>query len=122
MVGCDPADVAAHGLSLATVAELRTAINLQCGIIGSLNGPAWRGAQSPPSATPGHGQGCPPPAQAAQGPIQPGLESLQGWGTHSSLGNLCLTSNINLPSSSLKPFPLVLSLSDHVKSQSPSFL
>jgi len=24
--------------------------------------------------------GCPPPAQAAQGPTQPGLECLQGWG------------------------------------------
>jgi len=29
--------------------------------------------------------GCPPPTQAAQGPVQPGLEHLQGWGTHSSL-------------------------------------
>jgi len=27
-------------------------------------------------------------AQAAQGPIQPGLEHLQGWGTHSS-GQQC---------------------------------
>ena len=35
-----------------------------------------------------HGQGCPPPAQAAQGPIQPGLERLQGWGTTASLGIL----------------------------------
>jgi len=26
--------------------------------------------------------GCNPPAEAAQGPIQPGLELLQGWGTH----------------------------------------
>jgi len=34
----------------------------------------------------GHGQGCPPPAQAAQGPIQPGLECLQGWGTTAYLG------------------------------------
>jgi len=25
--------------------------------------------------------------QATQGPIQPGLECLQGWGTHSSLGS-----------------------------------
>ena len=29
------------------------------------------------------GQGCLPPAQASQGSIQPGLEHLQGWGTHS---------------------------------------
>ena len=28
-------------------------------------------------------QDCPPPAQAAQGLIQPGLEHLQGWGIHS---------------------------------------
>ena len=28
-----------------------------------------------------------PPAQAAQGPIQPGLEHLQGWGTTDSLGS-----------------------------------
>jgi len=35
------------------------------------------GSQSPPSPNHCHGQGCPPPAQAAQGPIQPGLERLQ---------------------------------------------
>ena len=28
------------------------------------------------------GQGCHVPAQVAQGPIQPGLEHLQGWGIH----------------------------------------
>jgi len=50
------------------------------------------------------------------------------------LGNLCqcfttlmvknffLISNLNLPSSSLDPFPLVLSLHTLVKSPSPSFL
>jgi len=32
-----------------------------------------------------HGQGCHPPAQAAQGPIQPGLEHLRGWGTAAPL-------------------------------------
>ena len=42
----------------------------------------WRGPQRPPSPTPCHEQGCPPPDQAAQGPIQPGLGHLQGWGTH----------------------------------------
>jgi len=31
--------------------------------------------------------GLPPPAQAARGPIQPGLECLQGWGTTASLGS-----------------------------------
>jgi len=29
---------------------------------------------------------CPPPAQ---GPIQPGLERLWGWGVHSLSGQLC---------------------------------
>jgi len=65
--------------------------------------------------------------------IQPGLEHLQGWGICSS-GQLCqclttiwvkdffLTSSLNLLSFSLKPFHLVLTLSDHVKSQSPCCL
>ena len=30
-----------------------------------------------------------PPAQAAQGPIQPCPEHLQGWSTTASLGSLC---------------------------------
>ena len=68
-------------------------------------------------------QGRQPPDQAAQSHIQPGLECLQGWGIHSLLGqpvqcvttlwvkNLFLISNLNFPCLSLKPFPLVLSLS-----------
>ena len=40
-------------------------------------------------ATPFYGQGYHPAAQAAQGPIQPGLEYLQGWGIHSFSGQLC---------------------------------
>jgi len=48
--------------------------------------------------------------QAAQGPIQPGLENFQGWGIHSlsgqpvpvphhlSVKNFPLKSNLNLPS------------------------
>ncbi|EOA93912.1 hypothetical protein Anapl_14400, partial [Anas platyrhynchos] len=36
-----------------------------------------------PVPAPCHGQGHLPPAQAAQSPIQRGLEHLQGWGTHS---------------------------------------
>jgi len=63
-----------------------------------------------------------PAAQAAQTPLKPGLECLQGWGIHSLLGqpvqcvttlwvkNFLLISNLNLPCLSLKPFPLVLSL------------
>ena len=41
----------------------------------------------------------PPPAQAAQDPIQPGLEHLQGWGTHSfsSQRNFLLSSNLIRP-------------------------
>lgn len=42
-----------------------------------------------PVSTPCHGQGRHPPAQAAQGAIQPGLEHLPEWGTHSSSGQLC---------------------------------
>ena len=43
----------------------------------------WFGLEETPKPT--HRQGCPPPAQAAQGPIQPGLEHLQGWGKISSV-------------------------------------
>jgi len=32
--------------------------------------------------------GLPPSSSAALGPIQPGLEHLQGWGTTASLGSL----------------------------------
>ena len=58
--------------------------------------------------------------QAAQGPIQPGLEHLQGWGIHSlsgqlfqhltplSVKNFPLISNLNLPSFNLKPFPAII--------------
>jgi len=70
---------------------------------------------------PCYGQGCHPPAQAAQGPIQPGLEHLQGWGTHSFSGQLChrlitlwvkkflLAPDLNISSFSFIFFPLVLS-------------
>ena len=70
-------------------------------------------------------QGHQPPdlilVQAAQGPIQPGLEHLQGWMGHPqplwaacfstlTVKNFPLTPNLNLPSFSLKPFPLVLQM------------
>jgi len=60
------------------------------------------------------------PAQVAQGPIQPGLEHLHGWGIHSLSGQLFqhltilivktfpLTFNLTLSSFNFKPFPLVL--------------
>ena len=75
---------------------------------------------------PHHRQGHQTPhlilGQAAQGPIQPGLEHLQRRGIHNLSGqlfqrlttllvkNFPLTSNLNLPSFNLKPFPLVLLL------------
>jgi len=67
-------------------------------------------------------------------PLQGDTECLQGWGTTTSLGNLCqclptliikcifFISNPNLPSSSLKTFPLVLSQQTLLKSLPPSFL
>ena len=57
---------------------------MQCGqqqegmmsvMMESWNSLGWNGPQIPPD-------------QAAQGPVQPGLMHLQGWGTHSSLGTL----------------------------------
>ena len=71
--------------------------------------------------------------QVAQSPIQPGIKHWQGWPT-APLGNLFqllttlsvknfpLASNLNLPSFSLKPFPLLLSLSTFVKLISPMFI
>jgi len=55
---------------------------------------AWvvRDLKTHPVPPPCHGQGCPPPAQAAQHPIQPGLERLQEWGTTASLGSCASTS------------------------------
>ena len=85
-----------------------------------------------PVPTPCYVQGRQPADQAAQSHIQPGLECLQGWGIHSLLGqpvqcvttlwvkNFLLISNLNLPCLSLRPFPLVLSLSTLVNSHSPS--
>ena len=72
---------------------------------------------------PSYVQGHQPLDQAAQSHIQPSLECLQGWGIHNLLGqpvpvchqplclNFLLISNLNLPCLSLRPFPLVLSLS-----------
>jgi len=54
-----------------------------------------------PFPTPCYVQGRQPAAQAAQSHIQPGLECLQGWGTHSLLGQpvQCVTTlwGKNLP-------------------------
>ena len=87
-----------------------------------------------PVPTPCYVQGRQPADQAAQSHIQPGLECLQGWGIHSLLGqpvqcvttlwvkNFLLISNLNLPCLSLKPFPLVLSLSTLINSHSSPFV
>jgi len=49
---------------------------------------AWigRDLRAHPLPNPCHGQGCHPPDQAAQCPIQPGLEPLLGWGICSFSG------------------------------------
>ena len=99
----------------------------------SQNGWAGRDLKDHEAPTPPHRQGHQPPhfipAQAAQGPIQPGLEHLQGWTGHPQplwaavqhlttlIGkNFPLTSNLSLPSFNFKPFPLVLLLSTLSKS------
>ena len=72
--------------------------------------------------------------QVAHSSIQPGLECFQGWGIHSFSGqpvpvshhphikNFFLISSLNLCSSHLKPFPLILSLPALTESPSPAFL
>ena len=71
--------------------------------------------------------------QVAQSPIQPDIECLQGWGIHHLSGqpvpvphfivkNLYLITSLNLPSSGLKPFPLVLSKPTLLQSLPPPFL
>jgi len=82
-----------------------------------------------------HGQGHLPLDQVAQSPIQPGLELFHGGGIHDFSGQpapvphhphskkkIFLISNLNLPSFSLKPSPLVLSLQAPIKSPSLAFL
>lgn len=71
---------------------------------------------------------CHSPGQTAQGPVQSGLERLQGWDIplppppwdklfqcHTTfwMKNFPITSNLNISSFSLKLIPLVLSLSDY---------
>ena len=78
-------------------------------------------------------QGCLPLGQAAQGPIQPDLEHLQGWVIHSFLGSPCqslitiaaknffLVFGLNIPPFILKLLSLVLTLQSLMKSLSPPF-
>ena len=71
-------------------------------------------------------QGYQPLEQTTKELIKPGLECLQGWDTQNLSGPWCqrlttlLTSNLNLPSFSLNPFPLVLSLPACIRSCAPS--
>ena len=58
------------------------------GVTESQNGLGWKEYESTQFHPPAMGW-LTPPAQAAQGPIQPSLEHLQGWGTHSFSGQLC---------------------------------
>ena len=64
-----------------------------------------RDVKDRPVPTPSCAEGCwllhEAPAQAARGPIRPGLEHLQGRGTHSRPGSLCL----RLTSPSTRNFP-----------------
>ena len=56
---------------------------------------AWKGSSKPTQPQfPATGRAA-PPAQAAQCPIQPGLERLQGWGTTASVGS---SARASLPS------------------------
>ena len=85
-------------------------------------------------STPFYVQGHQPPAQAAQSHIQPGLNASRDGASTTSLANLfqcittlfvknfLLTSNLNLPYLSLRPFSFVLSLSTFINSHSPSCL
>ena len=50
------------------------------------------GTSEPTQSHPVPWAGLPPTSSAAQGPIQPGLEHLQGWGTTASLGSCASTS------------------------------
>ena len=103
---------------------------LSCGALGSHRILEWLGLEGTLKIIkiqpPCHMQGCQPPDEAAQGPIQPDLEYLQRWGhpqplcslfhrlTILQVKNFFLTYNLNIPPFSLKPFLLVPSLSERV--------
>ena len=89
-----------------------------------------KGPQSPPTPTPAVGRaapsssGCPGPHPTwpwARAPSRDGTPQLL-WAAVPSRERISPASSSNLPSFSLKPFPLILSLLDRVKSQSPSCL
>ena len=113
---CNPLGITEKGFALPFLLLPSSS----CRLLSSSSSSSW------------HGQGHLPLDQVAQNPIQPCLEHFQGWGIHNFLGNLfqCLTTFTvnnfflisNLPSFSLKPLPLVLSLHALVNSPSPAFL
>ena len=93
------------------------------------NGLGWKGHYRPLSPTPCHGLGAPHQLRLLRShPTWPWAPPTPSSGqqcqclTSLIVKEFLLTSNLNLPSSSLKPFLLILLLSDHVKSQSPSCL
>ena len=102
-----------------------------CWIIESKNGLGWKGPQRSSSFNPlpWAGSLVARPGYPEPHPAWPWMPSRDGAST-TTLGNLfqwatlwviyfLLIFNLNLPCLSLKPFPLVLSLSTHVSSHSP---
>jgi len=85
-----------------------------------------------PVPTPCYVQGRQPADQAAQSHIQPGLECLQGWGTHSLLGqpvqcvttlwgkNFLLISNLKETNSDLEPYVLQRPDNSVLKAEQPN--
>ena len=100
-------------------------------IIESQNGLGWKGPQNPCCPTPAMGRAAPYQLRLLRAPFNLALNASRDGASTTSLGNLfqCFTtlcvknflliSNLNLPCLSLKPFPLVLSLSTHVNSHLP---
>ena len=92
-------------------------------IIESQTGLGWKGPQGPPIPNPSVGHSSVPTAPSmALSPLRMGTHS-SGQQRRASppLGkNSLLTTKLNFPSFSLKPFPLVLSLSTRAKNHSLS--
>ena len=113
-------------------------INYCHGIIESQNGLSWKGPYRLSSfCTPAAGKAATHQLKAgglSRAPSNMTLNVSRDGALTASLGSLCQcltilwvknffpTSNLNFSYFSLKPFSLVLSLSNHVKSQSPSCL
>ena len=118
-----------HGCWWQRVAVTHSGENQVRGVfIESRNGLGSKGTQR---SVPCHGQGC-PHQLSCPGPHPTWPWAPPGMGHHSSSGQLCqsltalsvknfpLSSKLNLSSFSLKSFPLVPLLSEHVESPSVS--